>query len=358
MIKWDLQWFAEKTEPASAKKRSELRDKGQVARSMDLTMAVNLLAFLFGLKIFGGNVIQSLYQAMQLLLSNGVTSASGSGIDASLVINSLGKAIMSIVPVILIGLLASLLTNTAQTGIRFTPSVLIPDLTKLNPITGIPRVFNASSLVELLKSTVKIIIVGTVVYIVLSRIITQLFQMNQGDPSVILLFYIHSALQLMFTIASVYLVIGILDLFYQRFSFSRRIRMSKEEVKDEFKQMEQDPQIKGEIRKRGRAIALSRMMKNVPTADVIITNPTHYAVALRYDALTMQAPQVVAKGVDNLALRIRELATENDVPIVENRELARTIYNVVEVDEYIPNSLFAAVAEVLAYVYRLRRHIQ
>lgn len=358
MIKWDLQWFAEKTEPATAKKRGELRGKGQVARSMDLTMAASLLAFLIGLKIYGGNVLQSLYQAMQLLLSNGIESAGGNGIDASLVIDSLEKAMMSILPVIIIGFFGSFIANTMQTGIRFSPSVLSFDLTKINPFTGFPRFFSVSSLMELLRSTVKIIIVGVVVYMVLVRIIPQLFQMNQGDPSLILLFYIRNALQLMFTVASVYLVVGILDFYYQRFSYERKIRMSKDEVKDEFKQAEQDPQIKGEIRKRGRAIAFSRMMKKVPTADVVITNPTHFAVALRYDVLTTAAPQVVAKGVDNIALRIREVAMENDVPIVENRELARTLYNVVELDEYIPNSLFAAVAEVLAYVYRLRGRSQ
>ncbi len=358
MIKWNLQYFAEKTEPATGKKRGELRGKGQVARSMDLTMAISLLAFVFGLKIFGGNILNSLYQSMQTLLTSGISQAStGSGIS-SVVMNVLMQVMTALIPLIVVGFIAGIIASVAQTGILFTPSVLVPDLTRLNPISGFRRFFSLNSFAELLKSTLKVAIIGVVIYIVLSGIVTQMFQMNQEDPAYILNFYIQNAFQLMFSVAGIYAAIAILDLFFQRFSFERNIRMSKDEVKDEMKQAEGDPQIKSKIRQRGRAIAFRRMMKNVPQADVVITNPTHYAVALRYDALTMNAPQLVAKGVDNIALRIREIAAENDVPIVENRQLARTIYQTVELDEFIPGSLFAAVAEILAYVYRLRGHLQ
>lgn len=356
-MKWDLQWFAEKTEPATAKKRGELRGKGQVARSMDLIMAVSLLAFLLGLKIFGGNVLKSLYLSMQLLLSNGVLLASGGSGFTEMALSAIYSVFMSLIPVIIVGFLAGIITSVAQTGIIFNPSVLVPDLARINPISGAQRFFSMNSVVEFFKSLIKILIIGIVVYIVLTRMISQLFQMNQGDPSYILDFYIQNAFQLMFAVAGIYAMIAIVDLFYQRFSFERKIRMSKEDIKDEMRQSEGDPQVKNKIRQQGRAMAFRRMMKNVPMADVVITNPTHYAVALRYDALTMNAPQLVAKGVDNLALRIREVATEHEVPIVENRQLARTIYNVVEIDDYIPGSLFAAVAEILAYVYRLRGRI-
>ncbi len=358
MITWNLQYFAEKTEPATAKKRGELRGKGQVARSMDLTMAISLLAFLVGLKIFGGGLLNALFVSMQMLLTDGIMHASaGTGITA-IVMTVLKQVLYALLPLIIVGFIAGVIASVAQTGIVFTPNVLVPDLTRLNPISGFQRFFSLNSFAELLKSTLKVVIIGIVIYIVLSGIISQMYQMNQADPTYILEFYIQNALKLMFAVAGIYAAIALLDLLYQRFSFERNIRMSKDEIKDEMKQAEGNPQIKGKIRQQGRAIAFRRMMRNVPKADVIITNPTHYAVALRYDAMTMHAPQLVAKGVDNIALRIKEIAAENDVPIVENRQLARTIYQVVELDDYIPGSLFAAVAEVLAYVYRLRGRLQ
>ena len=358
MISWNLQYFAEKTEPATPKKRGELRGKGQVARSMDLNMAISLLAFLVGLKIFGGGLLNALFESMQMLLTDGIMHASaGSGITA-IVMTVLKQVLFALLPLIIVGFIAGVIASIAPTGVTFTPNVLIPDLTRLNPITGFQRFFSLNSFAELLKSTLKIVIIGIVIYIALTGILSQMYQMNQADPTYILEFYIQNALQLMFAVAGIYAAIALVDLFYQRFSFERNIRMSKDEIKDEMKQMEGDQQVKSKIRQQGRAMAFRRMMRNVPQADVVITNPTHYAVALRYDAMTMHAPQLVAKGVDNIALRIREIATENDVPIVENRQLARTIYQVVELDDFIPGSLFAAVAEVLAYVYRLRGSLQ
>lgn len=358
MIKWELQLFAEKTEPATARRRGEARSKGRVAKSMDLTTSLSLLAFLTGLRLFGGNLLNTLFNTMQLLFTNGILQASSTGGFSKEILGVLVNVGTALLPMILIGLLSSLVVTIAQTGLHFSPSVLIPDITRLNPLTGIQRFFSLNSLMELIKSTVKILIVGIVVYEVMVGIIQQLFQMDQGDPSYILGFYIQNALQLMFYVTGVYVVIAVFDLVFQRFSFERSLRMSKQEVKDEMKQNEGDPQIKGKIRQRGRSIAFRMMMKNVPQADVVITNPTHYAVALQYDAMTMNAPKVVAKGVDHVAFKIREIATSHDVPVVENRQLARTLYNSVELDEFIPGSLFAAVAEVLAYVYRLRGKAQ
>ena len=258
--------------------------------------------------------------------------------------------------VLLAVLVVSVVVSFLQVGFNFAPELIMPQFSRLNPISGFGRIFSKRSVVELLKSLLKITVVGYFIYRYLREETIRIpaLMMSELEASFAVLAAI--IYDLAFQIAMVILVLAILDYGYQWWEHMQNLKMSKQEVKEEMKQTEGNPQIKGKIREKQRAMAMRRMMSEVPKADVVITNPTHFAVAIKYEA-GMEAPAVIAKGSDFIAQRIREIAKENDVTIVENKPLAQALFKNAEIGDLIPPDLYKAVAEVLAYVYRLKRKI-
>jgi flagellar biosynthetic protein FlhB len=264
-----------------------------------------------------------------------------------------GFGLLAVFPLLFL-LLVGLISAVAQTGWMFTPSKLMPDLSKLNPMSGFGRLFSARAAVELAKNVAKLTVVGAITYMLLKPSMRDLESLIGMDLVGILSYMHHTLIHVLIGVVMAVLVIGAVDWLYQRFSFMRKMRMTKQEVKDEHKQTEGDPMIKSRIRSLRQQRARQRMMQAVPKADVVVTNPTHYACALKYDSETMNAPTLVAKGQNLVALRIRELAEENDVPVVENPPLARALFATVEIDAQIPPEHYKAVAEVISYVMRLK----
>ncbi len=351
--------YQEKTEPASDKKREDARRKGKIARSVELNSAFVLL---FGLMIlsFGGTALVGGLMKMirGTLLRAGTTTLTISSVHdlASRGLLMLGVLLAPIILGIMgVGLLAAYL----QVGFVYSPEVMRPSFEKLNPLNGIKKILiSRRSMIELAKSLLKIALVGTVAWWSVQEVIAESPSLIETDAAGLLGYIGRAAFSIGLRTGLMFVVIAALDYFYQRFEFEKEMRMSKEEVKEETKAMEGDPQVKARVRGIQRRIAYRRMMADVPTADVVVTNPTHLAVALQYDADDMHAPKVVAKGADLIALKIKEIAIAHAVPIVEDRPLAQTLFRSVDVGEEIPEKLFQAVAQLLAYIYRLKHHKQ
>lgn len=345
----------ERTEPASAKKKQDARQKGSVAKSMDLNAAT---AILFGLVIiyFGGAAIAtSVAEIARATFSNLFNYDITSTVAHHLIMDTTMQVILAILPVF--GALAAvgLITNFAQVGFHFTWHPLQPKFSKMNPLSGLKRVMMSKhSVVELLKGFFKVLIVGWVAYSALNDVLSRLMTLADSDVVTIVQFMANVSVVVGLKIGLAYFVLAAADYAFQRFEFEKSLRMTKQEVKDESKESEGDPQIKGRIRTVQRQIAYRRMMQDVPKADVVVTNPTHFAVAIKYESGKMNAPKVVAKGVDLIAQRIKDVAREHNVPIVEDKPLAQMLYKTVDIGEEIPEKLFQTVAQVLAYVYRLR----
>lgn len=357
-LRLDLQWFAqEKTEPATPRKRQEARQKGQVAKSAELPGAFILVFCLLVLMMLGGYMKERLYHlftaAFTEYMRMDVTDSSVLNIFADLTL----QGALLLAPVMIGSVAIALAANYVQVGFLFTGQPLVPKLNKLNPVEGLKRMFSLRALVDFLKSMFKLLIVGYIAYSTLMAERETLFALS-GLPVEDLFGYAASVtLNLGLKIGAALIVLAILDYFYQRYEYLKGLRMSKQDIKDEHKKLEGDPLVKSRIRDKQRRVAMRRMMQEVPKADVVITNPTHYAVALRYDAEEMDAPQVIAKGRDLIALRIRDIAREHDIVIMENRPLARALYDKVDIGGFVPADLFQAVAEVLAYVYRIKQKV-
>lgn len=355
-LKMNLQLFGEKTEPATPKRRGELRQKGQIPKSKELVTALVLLISFLSLKVLSKYIFADMAVAMRSFLSF------PKEIDKSFSTESIMEMFIqvtiimakSLAPILIIIALVAVIVNYAQVGVLFTMKPLIPSLNKLNPVEGFKRLFSKHAFVDLIKSIMKIAIIGYVVVDYLRdnyKIIPELLDMNVERSFV----FIGSTLINVGVRASVVLlVLAVFDLGFQKWEYEKNIRMSKQEVTDEYKMIEGNPLIKGKIKEKQRQLALRRMMAEVPKADVIITNPTHFAVAVRYDSAASDAPLVIAKGKDLIAQRIKDVARENKVPIVENKPLAQTLYKTVDIGGKIPAELYKAVAEVLAYVYSLK----
>lgn len=356
---FDLQFFAQdpdKTEEATARKKQEARKKGQVPRSNELNSVIVLLALFIILNFFGkwfyGEFIIYIGQYLSPDQLNIEISDSNLG---NLLFRHCMTFLRLFLPLGLGALLIGVVINFIQVGPMFSFEPLKPKFSKLNPIAGFKRLFSAHSFVELAKSLIKLLIV---VYFAYSTIHDHLFlflDMVRQTPFDMAMALWRIIYQVAIKICLFLLVLALFDYLFQRWEFRKSLRMTKREVKDEYKQTEGNPQIKNKIRQRQREIAMRRMMQDVPKADVVITNPTHLAIALRYDPSKMAAPVVVAKGEGFIAQKIKEIATANDVVLVENRPLAQAIYKTVDIGEVIPANLFQAVAEVLAFVYRLKR---
>ena len=352
----DLQLFGgEKTEPATPRKREESRKKGQVAKSGEVGTAALVLAGFVILRIFGPMIFWRAGDIITHVLSNMQSYDGTPSATYSMFIELLWEMVLLLIPIMGGLFLIAFVSQAIQVGLRVTLESVQPKFSRVNPLEGVKRIFSKRALVEFAKSLLKISVVGFLAYREIRASLDWLPGLIQMDILHGLVLVTESIFRTAAMIGGALFVVAVLDYLYQRWEFEQSIKMSKQEIKDEYKQAEGDPQIRSKIRQRQRQMASQRMMADVPKADVVITNPTHYAVALRYQMGEMHAPRVVAKGVGSVALRIRDVAEENRITLVENPPLARGLYNSTEIGQEIPADLYPAVAEVLAYVYRLRQ---
>lgn len=366
ILEYNLQWFAkdgpggEKTEPATEKKLREAREDGKVAKSKELTSAFDLIVLFLVLKIFiswvGGGFIEA-YQYVYKTIPEFVTamSAEASVHEVSVYLQSIFWMMLKLVaPFFAFGFVITIIISIIQVGWKVSAKPLKPKGDKFNPISGFKRIFSKDSVFELFKSILKIGVVIYVAYISIRDEADDIFILYDMPLNQALALCGDVIINAGLKISLVYLVVGLSDFIYQKHRFNEEMKMTKQEVKDEYKNTEGNPEIKGRQRQRMREASRQRMMQDVPKADVVITNPTHLAVAIKYDAETAKAPIVLAKGEDFLAQKIREAAKEHNIEIVENKPLARMLYANVDIGAEIPPELYQAVAEILAMVYNMK----
>jgi flagellar biosynthetic protein FlhB len=366
-IPLNLRFFAdsggsEKTEKATPKKKQKAREEGQVAKSQEVSTAIMLLAGFAALRMFAGTIadgVIGLFDRHLQMIPAGPEQIIEQVSLARHVAWVFGQILLMCAPIFLVALMVGLITNIVQVGWKVTSKPLMPKMSKLNPLKGFKKIVSLQSLMNLLKSLLKLAVIGTVVYIMLRGAIEETLPVLLGmEPGLATVTIGTLVVNMGMAVGALYLFVAALDYGFTRWKHAKDLRMTKHEVKEEYKQMEGNPQIKSKIRQKMREVSMRRMMQGVPKADVIITNPTHYAVALKYDLLgPISAPILVAKGVDFMARRIREVGIEHGVTIVENPPLARAIYNDVEVDKEIPEELYVAVAEIMAYVFQLKNRV-
>ncbi|MDQ0876426.1 flagellar biosynthetic protein FlhB [Paenibacillus sp. V4I3] len=354
-LKLDLQWFAgDKTEPATAKKRQDARKKGQVAKSMDLPAAFILLFSFLSFLMFGGYMKEKIVNIFRNVYENQLTMDITAANVQVLFVDLVKQGLIILAPIFILVVLVAFIGNYAQIGFMFIGDPLMMKFNKINPIEGFKRIFSLRTVMDFLKSTMKMLIIGYVVYTTLMGEKAKLLGLGHAPLESTFSFIASVTLKLGIKIGAILIVLAIFDYIYQKYEYEKSLKMSKQDIKDEYKKSEGDPLIKGKIRAKQRQMAMQRMMQEVPKADVIITNPTHFAVALKYDSNNMQAPTVIAKGADYVALKIKEVAKKNGIMTMENKPLARAIFAQVEIGDSIPAELFQAVAEVLAYVYKVK----
>ena len=366
ILKYNLQFFAkdgpggEKTEPATQKKLSDARKEGQVAKSKEIANGMGLMALFLVLKIWTGNMGKSFLETFHTIYNRIPQVANligGTAPDHEIMLllrHGAIQLLLIILPILLVGFLVAFVSDIWQVKWKPTTKPLQPKLSKLNPIKGFQKIFSVNSLVELLKSIIKIVIIVYMAYSYIKDKTEYLYLLYDMEIMPALNLLLQVVTDLGIRIAAVYLIFSFADYAYQKWKFSEDMKMTKQEVKEEYKNSEGDPQIKGKIRQKMMEVSRRRMMQALPQADVVITNPTHYAVAIKYDPAVSDAPMVIAKGQDYLAQKIKEIARENKVEIVENKPLARMLFANVEVGEAIPPEMYQTVAEVLAFVYHLQ----
>ena len=347
--------FQEKTEPATPRRRREAREKGNIARSVEINSAVVLITGIVALKLFGGHLKMHLLGAAQWIFSRLTVIEITTDNMQSYVLTGLKLMGLMLAPIVLMIMVAGVSASLAQGGFVFAGEPLIPKFSKISPITGLKRMFSMRSIVELLKGLMKLFIVVIIGYTTIKAEFNTYPYLVDKDVPQIVAFLGQVGFKLMIRAGVVLLIMALFDYAYQKFEYEKKLRMTKQEVKEEFKRTEGDPLIKARIRSIQRERARQRMLSDVPKADVVVTNPIHLAVALKYDSKKMGAPMVVAKGARLVAEKIKEIARVHDVPIVENKTLARLLYRSTEIGAQIPFELYKAVAEILAYVYRLKR---
>ncbi len=348
----------EKTEPATPKKRREARKNGQVLKSQEVNTAVILIVMFFALQIMGLDIIKRLAAFITMFLSPETMTKPLSAVDVPpLFMDVIYEFTMTILPLLLVAMFIGVLINILQVGFLFTTKPLRPKLSKLNPLGGLKNIFfSLNSLFELAKSIVKVTILAAIIYGEYVRNMTFFTQMMRLDIITSAKKIFEMIFSLAFQVGLAFAVMAAFDYLYQRWKYEKDLKMSKQEVKDEWKQAEGNPEIKGKIKQKQREMSMMRMMQAVPQADVVITNPTEYAVALEYDDSGPRAPKVIAKGKDFVAARIKEIAREAGVEIVENKPVAQALYVYCEVGDEIPADMYQAIAEILAYVYRLKNN--
>ena len=346
----------EKTEKATPKKREKARKEGQVAQSQEIGTAFLLIAAFVSLRVFAPMMLDRLMSLMHWNFSAFYFAPEFDSVQfaSRYIWATFGEIILIFLPLALVVTATGLLVNIIQVGWKPTTKPLKPKFSKLNPIKGVKKVFSMKMLLELVKALLKFtVILVTIFFVLVGRI--DMLQMLLYMDLYSAVFYIADLFATVgLTVGILYIFIAAIDYTFNRRKHEKELRMSKQEVKEEWKQMEGDPMVKSRIKQKMREVSMRRMMQEVPSADVVITNPTHFACALRYDREKGGAPVLVAKGADLMAQRIKDVAKENFVVLVEDKPLARTIYSAVEIGDEIPPELWQAVAEVLAYVYRLK----
>jgi flagellar biosynthesis protein FlhB len=344
-----------KTERATPKHMQEARKKGQVAKSREvasaLIMVAGLIYFNFGTDRIVSQIMSLMKDSFLGLYRADLTVESIQALTISLLI----KVGLVVVPFLLTVMCAAFLANVMQVGILFAPESVQPQWSKVSPLKGLKNLFSLKTVAELLKSMLKIIAIGVIAYITIRNEVTDVIPLMEQNVGEIMTFMGRISFKILLATSWVLVVLALMDYLYQRWEHSRSLKMSKQDIKDEFKNTDGDPLIKARVRRLQREMAMRRMMAKVPTADVVITNPTHLAIALRYDPARMSAPIVVAKGANLIAARIKEIAREHGIVVIENKPLAQVLYKVVDIAEAIPDNLYQAVAEILAYVYGLKR---
>lgn len=347
----------EKTEPASPRKKEKAREQGQVLKSQEVAIAALFLSVFLGLRIFAPYIYSSLLSVLTFNFSmlSDVDSVYNMNFITGYINQNFLQVVLISLPIFAISMAAGIIVNVAQVGWHPTTKPLSPKMNRFNPIQGVKRLFSMRTLLELVKSVLKLAVIVAAIYLIVvneANVLPRFLYMDlfQGFA------YIGNVcLDVGVTVGGLYVFIALLDYLYQWWKHTKELKMTKQEVKEEYKQTEGNPQIKGFIRQRMREVSMRRMMAQVPTADVVITNPTHYAVALKYDREKAEAPLVVAKGADLMARRIREKALESNIHIMENKPLARALYDTVDVGREIPPELYQAVAEIFAYLVNVKK---
>ncbi len=346
--------FQERTEQATPKRREEARKKGQVAKSRELASVSVLLAALFTLYWGSAFFMTRLHLILSYYLSH-VASLKITITNMNLIgLVGLKEFAIILLPLMAVIFFIALLSNFLQIGPLLTIEPIIPKLSKINPLEGIKRLFSLQSLMEFIKSLFKLIIVCWIAFSTVNSNLNYLIPLLDQAPFQIASFIGKVSFEIFWKSCLAMILLSVIDFIYQKYEFEKSIKMTKQEVKEEYKQTEGDPHVKSRIRSIQREMARKRMMQEVPEADVVITNPTKLAIALKYDATKMEAPMVIAKGVGAIAERIKNIARDHNIPIVENKPVAQSLYKLVKIGETIPESLFKAVAEILAYVYKLK----
>ena len=346
----------EKTEPATPHRRQEARKKGQVARSSDLNAAIVLLAIIMLIYVLRDYLGVNITGYVNHMLSKEMTSTINSDQIFDIYRLMLYLCFKIMAPIFVIAILFGLAANFLQVGFMFASEAVKPKLSNIDPIEGLKKIFSKRALFDFLKTLLKILVIGLVVYYLAKNNLPTLLQLINMDPVRTVDYLEKIIYKICITACLAFLIIAALDFAYQKWQFDQTLKMSKDEIKKEMKQTEGDPLIKAKLREKQRLIAMRRMMQSVPEATVVITNPTHLAVALKYDDKVMQAPQIIAKGAGHIAVRIKEKAVENKIPIYEDKPLARSLYKGSEIGDYVPVELYHAVASVLAAIYSLKRN--
>lgn len=346
----------EKTEKATPKRKQDERKKGNIFMSQEAVTAFSLLATFYSLKVLGPMIFTQLQSLLITFINLGATV---NGITLSdvrqIFIQSCLTFALAAMPLLLISSIVAIIITMAQTKLLFSSKAFAFKANRLNPLSGLKKLFSMRSFIELLKSLLKITILGYVIYTTLKDEVLMLPRMMDMDPLQCIIETGTVVLNVALKAGAIFVALAAADYLYQWWEYEKNLRMSKQEIKDEYKQTEGDPQIKGAIRNRQQQQSKRRMMQNVPNADVVIRNPTHYAIAIKYDSQKYRAPVVIAKGVDSLALRIVKVAEGAGVYVTEDRPLARALYESVELDQEVPERFYQALAQVLAFVYSLKK---
>jgi len=345
----------ERTEAATPRKLQHLRDEGKVSKSVEVVSAAALLTAVVTLYSFGGSASYQLQnyldQSLRALARPDLNDAS----SMTLAIGAFSVFVAALAPLLVAMPVVGIIANVGQVGLILSGKAMAPDFERMNPISGFKRLMSMRIVVEFLKTALKLGIIGWLLYRSYLDAFPVFLSLAGADLPGALRQFVDTAFSMSMTMGGAFMVLAMLDYGYQRWDYMRNARMTKQEIKEEYKQSEGSPEIRAAIRRRQKRMAMSRMMQNVPKADVVVTNPTHFAVALSYRGDEMAAPKVVAKGQDLIAQRIKQIAREHNVPVVENKPLARALYSTVEVDQEITYELFQAVAQVLAYIYSLKQ---
>ena len=344
----------EKSEQATPKRLQEMREKGQVAKSREVPSAVILIASLLIFYFLGSAMIKDFMELMEWSFANSARFELRSGNFNWLLLELFRRGIKIVAPLFVALMVAGLLSNLVQVGFLFSTKAIAPKFSKLDPLKGFGRMVSKQALVELIKSLFKIAVVGCVTYFTVKGELNQIIPLMDKELWSIMTYIGSVCFKILLRTSWVLIVLAVIDYVFQKWDYMQEAKMTKQEVKDEFKQREGDPLIKSRVRQAQREMAKRRMMEAVPKADVVITNPTHLAIALEYNTQNMAAPQLTAKGSRLMAERIKAIAQENNIPIVENKPLALALFKGVEIGQEIPAIFYKAVAEVLSYVYQLK----